>query len=453
MHDLTTGSITRHILLLAGPIVAGMFFQTLYLLVDLYFVAGLGDEAIAGVAAAGNAQFIIMALTQVLNVGTMASIAHATGRKDRDEANVVFNQSLTLAVCGALLTMLAGYSLGGRFTAHLAADAATAAAGTRYLYWFLPALALQFVIAAMGAALRGTGIAKPTMLVQMSTVILNVILAPVLIAGWGTGKPMGVAGAGLASTLAVAIGTALMALYFLKLERYVGFNRRLWALRFDVWRRILRIGLPPGGEFALMFVYLTVIYWLIRGFGSEAQAGFGIGMRVMQAIFLPAMAIAFATGPVAGQNFSAGRFDRVTATFRSSAVVITLIMLLLTAFSQWRPAMLIGVFTTEAGVIAVGGEFLRIISWNFIASGLIFTCSGIFQALGNTLPPLFSNGTRLLTFVVPGVVLAGHPGFELRHLWALSVASVALQAVVSLGLLRHSLHRLRPPASTRPASA
>ena len=83
-----------------------------------------------------------------------------------------------------------------------------------YLRWFAPGLALQFALVAMGSALRGTGVVKPTMVVQAGTVLLNIVLAPVLIAGWGTGRPLGVAGAALASTLAIAAGVVLMAFYF-----------------------------------------------------------------------------------------------------------------------------------------------------------------------------------------------------------------------------------------------
>src|SRR3546814_11113220 len=90
-----------------------MVFQTLYVLVDLYFVAQLGDTAIAGVSAAGNAQFLVMALTQVLGVGAMALIAQAAGRKARDDANRLFNQSLSLALACALLTLVLGYGLAG----------------------------------------------------------------------------------------------------------------------------------------------------------------------------------------------------------------------------------------------------------------------------------------------------------------------------------------------------
>ena len=448
MRDLTEGSIPRHVLMLAAPIGAGMLFQTLYYLVDLYFVASLGETAIAGVSAAGNVQFIVMALTQVLGVGTTACIAHAVGKKDQEDAHLVFNQSLLLAVTLAVGLLITGYALVDTYMGVLGADAASRAAGAAYLRWFLPGMALQFAAVAMGSALRGTGIVQPTMIVQIVSVLLNAVLSPMLIVGWLTGHPLGVVGAALASTLSVIFGVLLMWLYFQRYAKYVQFDRRLFRPQPAVWKRILEIGLPPGGEFALLFIYIGTVYWTTRHFGAAAQAGFGIGSRVMQAIFLPAMAVAFATGPVAGQNFGAGHIDRVRQTFRSAVFIGSSIMLVLTLLCQWRPDLLIGGFTDDPEVIAIGADFLHIISWNFVASGLIFTCSGLFQALGNTVPALLSSASRLITFVLPAVWLAGVPSFQLRHLWYLSVASVGLQALLSLLLWRRESRRRLPQAPT-----
>lgn len=444
MQDLTQGSVPRHIVWLAMPIAFGMVFQVLYYLVDLYFVAQLGDAAIAGVGAGGNVQFIVMAFTHMLGVSTIALVSHAVGCKDRAAANLVFNQSLLLAVVGAIVTLVAGYALSGAYMRTLGADTAAMAAGVEYLYWFLPGLALQFVQVAMGATLRGTGIVMPGIVVQVLTVALNALLAPVLVAGWGTGKALGVAGAGLASSISIAVGVLLMGVYFVRLEKYVAFDPRLLRARLAVLRRILRIGLPPGGEFAQTFVFMAVIYWVIRDFGTEVQAGFGIGSRVMQAVSLPAIAIAYATPAVAGQNFGAGLLERVRETFRAAAWIGSAIMLVLTLLCQWRPEALVHPFTDEPAVIAVGAQFLQIISWNFVASGLIFTCSSMFQALGNTLPVLLSVASRLVTFVLPAIWLADQPWFELRQLWLLSAVTLVLQALVSLWLLRGEMNlRLR----------
>ena len=442
MRDLTQGPIPGHLLHMAVPIAVGMLGQTLYFLVDLYFVAQLGDAAIAGVGAAGIAMFIVMAMTQMLGVGAVALVSHAVGRKDQADANLVFNQSLTLAVTCAVITLIGGYLLTPGYMRSLGADAATIEAGITYLNWFLPGLVLQYVVIVMISGLRGTGIVQPTMIVQMASVLLNVILAPILIAGWGTGRPMGVAGAALASTISVAAGILLLAWYFQRLEKDVHFDAGLWRPRLAVWGRMINIGLPAGGEFALLFLYVAVIYWVIRDFGAAAQAGFSVGSRMMQAIFLPAMAIAFATAPIAGQNYGATQHGRVRETFRSAAIMSSVLMFALTLACQWHPGWFIAGFTSDAEVITVGSRFLQIISWNFVAQGLIFTCTGIFQGLGNTWPALASSASRILTFVLPVAWLASLPGLELDHIWFLSVASVSIQMVLSLVLL-HRVMRER----------
>ncbi len=305
-------------------------------------------------------------------------------------------------------------------------------------------MALQFATTAMAAALQGTGVVKPTMVIQLLALLINIVLTPILVAGWATGRPLGVLGAGLASTLAALAGTAMAAFYFARLERYVELDFRQLRPRPGILRRMLGIGLPAGAEFFLMFVYMAVIYAVISGFGATAQAGFGVGVRMMQAVFLPPLAIAFAVPAIAGQNFGARDAGRVRRTFATAAALNVGVMATLTFLCQWRPEWLVQAFATDPEILAVAAGFMAIISWNFVATGLVFTCSGMFQGLGNTWPSLASSATRLVTFVGPAFWLASRPGFRIEQVWYLSVATVGLQMVVSLLLLRWQLgKRLR----------
>ena len=441
MRDLTIGSIPRHIVAMATPIAVGMLVQTLYFFVDLYFVAGLGDAALAGVSSAGIINFIVMALTQMLSVGAVTLISHAVGRKDQAEANLVFNQTIVLsAICG-FATLIAGYAFTSWYMHSLGADAATVEAGITFLYYLIPGLALQFALAAAGGALRGTGVAKPAMLAQMVTVLINILLAPVLITGWGTGHAMGVAGAGLATSIASFAGVLIMLFYFKKVEHYVRVEVTQLHPNWSIWKRLLNIGLPAGAEFLFMFIFMAVIYSIIRDFGAAAQAGFGLGSRIMQAIFLPVMAISFAIAPIAGQNFGARLAQRVRATIWTAIMIETLPMALLALLCQFEPRWLIHFFTTDAEVIDVAVQFLRIISWNFVATGIIFACSGMFQALGNTWPSLISMATRVFTFAFPAIWLSHQAEFTLNQVWYLSVATVWLQAALSLVLVRQQLNQ------------
>jgi putative MATE family efflux protein len=450
MRDLTQGAITGHLVQMATVMLIGMVGQTLYFLVDLYFVSGLGPQAIAGVGAAGNIAFVVLALTQILNVGTVALISHAAGRKDQPDANLVFNQSLALSALIGVLVLIGGYALTAPYVRSIGADEGMQRQGITYLYWFLPGLALQFAMVSMSAGLRGTGIVRPTMTVQVATVLLNAALAPVLIAGWGTGRPLGVAGAGLASTISIAAGVVMLTLYFTRLEKYVGFHSEQWRPNFAYWKRILNIGFPAGGEFFVMFLLMALTYWVIRQFGSEAQAGYGIGQRVMQAISMPAMAVAFSAAPIAGQNFGARRADRVRETWRTAALLETGVMIVMTFVCQFAASGLIRVFTHDPEVVEIGTDFLRIISWNFVGSGIIFTCSGMFQAMGNTWPALLSGMSRLVVFGVPAIYLSLQPTFHLHQVWQVSVLTTLVQAVLSFVLLRAEMRKklaFAPPAA------
>jgi putative MATE family efflux protein len=441
MRDLTQGPIIRHQISIALPLAVGMVFQTLYYFVDLYFVAQLGESAIAGVSAAGNAYFVIFALVQLLSVGTAALISHAVGRKDQAEASLIFNQSLGMAVALAALTVVACYTLSEPYLRSVSAEPETVREGLRYLYWVGPGLALQFALISMGSALRGTGIVKPAMVIQVVTLLLNALLAPVFIAGWGTAHPLGVAGAGLASSVAIAVGLIAIWLYFVRVEKYVTFRAAHWWPRWQAWKRILLVGVPAGCEFALVFVNTSITYWAIRSFGAMAQAGYGVGSRVMQGVFVPALAIAYSAGPIAGQNFGARIFPRVRATFRSTVLLSTIVMSALIVLCQWRAELLVHMFSSDAEVTRIGALFLRTMSWNFVAQGIIFSCSNIFQGLGNTLPTVWSSLTRLVTYALPAVWLSQQPFFRLEHIWYWSIGATGLQAVLSFVLMRIELRR------------
>ncbi|HEU0106997.1 MAG TPA: MATE family efflux transporter [Vicinamibacteria bacterium] len=455
MKDLTKGPVAGHILQLSLFIAMSTTFQTLYFLADLYFVGKLGKEAIAGVALGGNLMMLVLALTQSLGVGATALIAQAMGRQDRQRGERLFNQALVLSNVVGLTFGVAVFALRQAYCRWLAADAATAALGVQYQNWFIPALFLQFPLVGMSAALRGVGDIKVPTAIQIGTVIANIVLAPTLMFGWVTGRPLGVAGAGLASLVAVAIGCVAFTTYFRRPASPMRFRAADWRPEPRMWWEMLRIGLPAGGEFALMFVYMILVYDILRPFGAAAQAGFGIGVRVMQSLFLPAVAIAFATAPVAGQNFGARLGPRVRQAFYSAAGMAAAVMLVLTLLCHIAPDAMIRVFNRDPAVVAFGAEYLRIISWNFVASGVVFVSSSVFQGMGNTLPPLGSSLTRLLLFAVPAYALARQPGFQMRHVWYVSLASVGIQTCVNLWLLRREFDRKLgfPPLPTTVALA
>jgi putative MATE family efflux protein len=438
---------------MAAFIGISLIFQTMYFIVDLYFVSRLGNAAIAGVSASGNVFFLALAASQLISIGVMATVSQAVGKKDEAEANLFSDQAISMSLLFGAVMLMLGYVFGGVGVEALTADAESAAAGRAYLFAFLPSMALMFPVSAMTSALRGAGVTMPTMVLQTATILLNAVLAPVLIAGWGTGMALGTAGAGWASSIASLVGTVGLVLMFPRVQKYLRLHLNGLAPRFDAWRRLIFIGLPTSLEFLMMFVIFIVIYFVIRPFGAEAQAGFGIGGRIMQSIFLPAMAVAFAAAPIAGQNFGAKRYDRVRETFKATALIGSGIMLTLSLLCHLNPGILARPFTNDPAVLAISNDYLQIVSWNFVFSGLVMAAGSMFQGMGDTRPSLFASATRTITFIVPVLWASTQPWFTLHDVWLLSVASVVAQCVLAMWLLFATFKRKLGPFTPAPIAA
>ena len=168
---------------------------------------------------------------------------------------------------------------------------------------------------------------------------------------------------------------------------------------------------------------------------------------------MPVVALGFAVAPVAGQNFGARRAERVKQTFYIAAGMASAGMILVFLASQAAAASMIRVFTDEAAVVTVGWEYLGIVSWSYVASGIIFVASSMFQAMGNTIPSLVSSVTRIVGTAVPVMFLSRVPGFSLRWVWLLSAVTVFAQLTISLLLLRREFRRRLTFPADAPASA
>ena len=436
MQDLTGGSLTGHLLKTTSFMLVSMVFQSLYVLIDLYWVGRLGTEAVAAVGISANLSFVVLAISQMLGVGTTTVVSHAAGRKEHSLATHLFNQSQVLSMVAGVIFLAIAMLFRTSYAAALSADATMQTLTGEYLLWFIPAMALQFAMVAMGAALRGTGNFKPGMIVQTGTVIINIVLAPVLIFGWGPFPAMGVSGAAVATFVAIVVGVIWLSYYFLDRDAYLRFHPADWRPKFRVWGQLLKIGLPAGVEFGLMGVYMVVVYAISRRFGAAAQAGFGIGFRIVQSAFLPIVALGFAVAPVAGQNFGAKKGERVRAVFKTAASIAAVTMLTLGVGIYLAAPLLVRLFSSDPEVIHVGVDYLHVVTINFVASGITFVSASMFQGMGNTLPSLATSALRMVVSIVPAIVLSHRPEFALTWIWWLTVVSTTLQMALNLVLLQ-----------------
>ena len=441
MQDLTTGSIRGHLLRMAAFMLIGMIVQILYSLIDMYWVGRLGKEAVAAVGLCGNLQIAVMALAQILSVGTGSIVANAAGRKASHEVRRFFSQSL---VFGLILGTLFGVAMIGQIGAYadaLASDADTALKSRQFLQYFIPALVLQFPMTALGAALRGIGDMRAMLMTQLGTVLLNMIMAPFLIFGWVTHVPFGVAGGALSTLIAIVVGNIGLFMHVHRRGDCFDPLLRDWLPDFAVWRRIFSIGLPSGAEFGILTVYMYFVMLVIKPFGADAQAAFSIGSRLLQASMMVSMSIALAAAAVAGQNVGARQAARVRETFNETLKVSVISVIAFFAVFQAFPDPLFHLFTRDPSVIAIGEDYLRVIAWNLLASGVVMACFAMFTAFGNTVPSLIGSATRITLVVVPVWFLSRRPDFQLHWIWMLSAGSTVVQALINIGFWRRESAR------------
>jgi Na+-driven multidrug efflux pump len=200
-----------------------------------------------------------------------------------------------------------------------------------------------------------------------------------------------------------------------------------------------------------MFLSTTTVYYVIRTFGVTAQAGFGIGVRMIQALLLPGMAIAFAAGPLVGQNYSANNLDRARHAFHVTVAITSAVMIATTALALTSSAPLTSAFTDDPAARDIARQFLEIASWTLLPQGLIYACAYTFQGLGNAVPALLSSMLRFVAFAIVAVWLSTCCTLGIEQVWYLWVGSALLQTAVSLLLLRAQFRlRLRPRSNGGP---
>jgi Na+-driven multidrug efflux pump len=250
-------------------------------LADLYWVGHLGKEAIAAVGVAGNMTMIVLALTQMLGVGTTTLIsAQAAGRKDQPQAELVFNQSFVMSILIALALGVVGFLLRPAYCEWLSADAATANLAKAYLLWFFTrAFTPCFLWWRWAQRCARPESLSPTVGFQVLSVLLNIVLAPLLIFGIGPWPKLGVTGAALATFISILVADVLIVIYFERKYHYLRFRFPLFKPQPKSLGRDAADRCAGRAEFVLIFVYIMLVTRSSAALDQQAQAGFGIGAR------------------------------------------------------------------------------------------------------------------------------------------------------------------------------
>ncbi len=400
-NSITEGGLRSSLWKLAMPMMIGALLQDLFSLADLFFVGRLGHIAVAALSIAGVIIAVILMAVIGISAGTTALIAHFIGKKDYNSADNVLFQTVVVSVVSALGMALIGlFGVNGLlriFGASL--DVIPAASGYLKISFIWSIVIFLFI--AFNQALRGSGDAMMPLKVLILANVINIMLDPLFIFGFGFFPGMGVAGSALATVISRAIGVIILLRHFVSGHSSLHFHKDIFKINFILIGRMLKIGFFASFEVLLRQLSLLLLLRLITSFGTACLAAYGIAIRLRMAVMMFGFGMGTASSVLIGQNMGAGHPDRATISgwkaLKYYELFIVPIAILFFIFSP----QIIGIFSNNPEVLKIGSNFLRFIAVTlpFLASALILG-RGISGA-GDTIAPAAMTGIAQLGVRIP----------------------------------------------------
>jgi putative MATE family efflux protein len=436
-HDYTKGPIGRAIFLLAVPMVLEMVMESIFAIVDIFWVAKLGAAAVATVALTESMMAIVYTLAFGLAIGTTATVARRIGEKNPDGAANAAVQAITLGLVVSLSLGVLGAIYAPDLLRLMGAGPDVLAEGTGFARVMLGGSASVFMLFVINAALRGAGDAAIAMRVLWFANILNIVLGPLFIFGLGPFPDMGVAGAAVATTIGRSAGVFYAGWHLWKGAGHISVHRQHLIVSPAAMMRLAR--LCAVGTFQILIgtaAWIGLIR-IIATFGSTVVAGYGIAMRIVIFALLPAFGLSNAAATMVGQSLGAKDPDRaersVWTASRYNLAFLGVLGVIFVGFAHW----IVAAFTSDPEVARVATQALRIIALGFPLYAFGMVISQSFNGAGDTWTPTWINLFVFWLFEIPlAYVLANYTTLEYRGgFMAVMVAYCAL-AVVSGAIFR-----------------
>jgi putative MATE family efflux protein len=389
--DYTQIGIRRAILLLAVPMVLELSMEAIFAVVDIYFVGKLGPSAVATVGLTETYLFLLYSIGMGLAMAVTAIIARRIGEKDPEAAGISAIQSIFLAMLAAIPFAVAGLFFAKDLLRIMGADAWALEHGYRYTQWMLGGNMVIMLLFVINAIFRGAGDAAIALWVLVIANGINLILDPLLIFGWGPIPAMGVQGAAIATNIGRGVGVAVQLWALFRGGKHIkaSIDKLYWDAKVII--NILKTSIGGIGQ---MIVGMTSWIFLVRilaDVGSEAVAASTITIRLIMFTLMPAWGMASAAATLVGQNLGAGLPDRAESAVWKTGVYNMMFLVVVSVVYFFFNEHLMRIFTQDATVIAIGAEWIRILSYSYFIYGWWMVASSAFNGAGDTRTPTKIN--------------------------------------------------------------
>ncbi|MES1186483.1 MAG: MATE family efflux transporter, partial [Myxococcales bacterium] len=440
--DLTEAPLARALVMLAVPMILEMIMESIFAMVDVFWVAHLGATAVATVGLTESMMMIVYSLAMGVSIGAMALVARRIGEKDAEAASRTAVQGIWLGVGLALLLGGVGAIFAPQLLGLMGADTAIIERGTGFTRVMLGGNVTVFLLFLINSVFRGAGDAAQAMRVLWLGNALNIVLGPLFIFGVGPFPKLGVMGAAVATTL----GRGIAVLYQLHILGRGRGKMRIAKrhLRFEpglMWQ-VLKLSTSATGQMLISMTSYIGVMRILSGFGSAPLAGYTIGFRIFMFAILPAFGLANAAATLVGQNLGAKQPDRAeAAVWRASHVSAAFLCSIGVVFLVGAPTM-VRLFTSDTEVARYAVNYLRIVSlgFPFYAYGMVVSQS--FNGAGDTRTPTLINLAVFWALQIPlAWLLSTHTSLGPYGVFATLAISFSVFAVVSVLAFRRGTWR------------
>lgn len=390
--NFTEGSINRAIFLLSVPMILEMLMESLFAVVDVYFVSKLGDnDAVATVGLTESVITLIYSVAFGLSMGVTAMVARRVGEKDIKAAGVAAIQSFYVALTISSVISVIGLVFAKDILRLMGASEDIIENHSGYTRWMFGGNITIMMLFVVNAVFRGAGNASIAMRALMISNGLNIMLDPVFIFGWGPVPGFGVEGAGIATTLGRGCGVMYQLYHLLKGKGLVKIHRENLRVRWTVIKKLLALSAGGTGQFIIASASWIFLMRIMSSFGSAALAGYTIAIRVIIFTILPAWGFSNAAATLVGQNLGAGQPERAEKSAWRAAFLTMMFLGLVSLFFMFSAPSIIRLFTADAEVISQGVKCLRIICLGYIFYAYGMVISQSFNGAGDTVTPTILN--------------------------------------------------------------
>lgn len=426
--DYTRIPLRRAVFLLAVPMVLELVLESTFAVVDIFFVAKLGPSAVATVGLTESYLFLLYSIAMGLAMAVTALVARRVGEGASEEASVTAAQALWVAVLASVPFAIAGIVWARELLALMGADAWTLQHGVGYMQWMLGGNVVILLLFVINAIFRGAGDAAIAMRVLWVANGLNILLDPLLIFGWGPVPAFGVEGAAIATTIGRGTGVLLQLWILFHGGKHIRLQAAQLAWRAGVVWQIVRTSLGGVGQMLVSMTSWIFLMRILASIGSEAVAGATIAIRVMMFTMMPAWGMSNAAATLVGQNLGARQPERAEASVWQIGRYNMGYLLCIALLFFLLPRELVGFFSSDAQVVDIGGEWLRILSYSLFVYGWWMVSVQAFNGAGDTATPTWINVVFFWLIQIPlAWLLALH--LKLGHsgvFWAVFVSETAV---------------------------